>query len=102
MAVLQIPTRTDSDNYTMTVTLEGVAYSFSFVWNYRSLCWEMSISGFIDGLAIRVGVDLLAACPVEGQPPGNFVAFDTSGKEQDPGINDLGSRVLLLYRESTG
>ena len=72
MAYLQLPTRTDRDNDTITVVLEGVAYDFTFVWNYRSLNWEMSIAGVIDSLAVRVGVDLLAYVPVTTKPPGRF------------------------------
>ena len=101
MAYLQLPTRTDRDNDTITVVLEGVAYDFTFVWNYRSLNWEMSIAGVIDSLAVRVGVDLLAYVPVTTKPPGRFAAIDTSGRDEDPGRGDLGGRVVLLYREST-
>lgn len=102
MAIVQIPTRTDSDNYTLTVTLEGTAYDLTLEWSYRASCWTLSIAGVVDGLAVRVGYPLLVGVPTAGRPPGDLVAFDTAGQDLDPGLTDLGARVLLLYQESTG
>jgi hypothetical protein len=101
MAILQIPTRTDSDNYSVNVLLEGQTYAFTFVWNYRGSFWEMSIAGVVDGLAVCVGANLLDFVAAAGKPPGQFVAVDTSGQSLDPGLHDLGGRIVLLYREST-
>ena len=103
MALLQIPTRTDKDNYGVAVSLEGADYRFSFAWNYRASYWAMSIDGVISGLALRVGVseDLLRYVPSTSKPPGKFYLVDTSGQDLDPGIDELGGRVLLLYQEST-
>jgi hypothetical protein len=101
MAYLQIPTRTDKDNYTFKLSLENVLYEFKFVWSYRSSCWEMTITDVVSSLAVRVGTSLLEFVPAEGKPPGKFAAVDTSGAGIDPGLADLGARVLLIYKEST-
>jgi len=101
MAYFQIPTQTDSDNYEFQLSLEGSAYTFIFVWNYRESCWEISIADIAYGIAIRIGVDVLASIPIIGKPPGRLVAGDTSGQGLDPGLEDLGGRVVLLYEEST-
>lgn len=101
MATVQLPVRTDSNNYAFTVTLEGQAYEFTFRWNFREGCWEMSIADVVDGLAVRVAVDLLEFVPVEGKPPGSLLAIDTTDSGTDPGLAELGDRVLLTYVEST-
>lgn len=98
--VLTIPTRTDHDNYELKLRLEGVEYAFTFMWNYRAEFWSMSIAGVVDGVALRVGSDPLEFVPTEGRPPGVFTVVDSSGADEDPGLTDLGGRVLLLYRES--
>ena len=100
MATIQIPTFTDRDNYVERVTLEGQEYELTFRWNFREECWEMSITDIVDGLAVRVNVDLLEFVPVVGKPPGKFIATDTSNAGLDPGLTDLGGRVVLGYVES--
>ena len=100
MAVVVLPTLTDSDNYGIKVTLESALYDFTFRWNYRESVWEMSIAGVVDGLAIRVNTDLLACVPSISKPPGRFLALDTSGAGLDPDIDELGGRVVLTYTES--
>ncbi len=34
-------------------------------------------------------------------PPGRFVCIDESGEDKDPGTDDLGNDVKLLYEEAS-
>lgn len=106
MGLLQIPTRTDVNNYEEQVTLEEATYTFKFIWNYRGEFWSMSILDandveIVSGIAVRVDIDLLKYVGSSRKPPGSLVAYDTSGANEDPGLEDLGGRVILLYQEST-
>ena len=100
MAILQIPTSTTDDLYKVAVTLEGQDYVFTFAWNYRSSVWEMTIDGVVSSVPVLIGVNLLASVPLSTRPPGTLLAVDSSNQDLDPGLNDLGDRVSLLYEES--
>lgn len=92
--------------YTEQIGLEGVRYTFKFSWNTRTETWMLSLylvdgTALIEGIAITCGVDLLRGCAVTGRPPGLLFAAPTDNDVSRPGIDGLGSRVLLYYREST-
>lgn len=111
MALLEIPTRNDLPTYEMQVQLEGTYYTLQF--NFNPRCnngqgkWQLALADKNRNL-------LVASVPVAvnwplfdrffdqdgGNPPGTFMAFDTSGNGEDPGQFDLGNRVRLFYIES--
>jgi len=112
---IKIPTRSDLPLYTLgTPLLDGVAYTLRFRWNESGMHgevdgteaaghWEMRVLDETGEVIVagdqRVGVTLpeYAAYVTNRRPPGAFVFVDTSGRNLDPGRNDLGSRVQLLY-----
>ena len=106
--MIVIPTNSNGTirEYTETIALEGVAYSFKFSWNTRTETWYLSIcaldgTAIIEGIAITCGVDLLRGSVIAGRPPGLLFAGPTDGSTVRPAIDGLGSRVQLYYREST-
>lgn len=88
--------------------LDGRRYLIKLSWYGRAETWLLDIrsaSGtmLLAGIPVRVGQDLLRphvgdALPGEGL--GSLVAIDTSGSGTDPGRNDLGTRVKLVYSEA--
>jgi hypothetical protein len=107
MAVLQIPVTSYPDQ-TLSVTLEGVLITLRIRWNERATSWFMDVSddaGEPILLSRRIMVDwpilVGAVCNDTRIPPGTFWAQDTSGNSIDPLADDLGTRVLLLYIESS-
>jgi hypothetical protein len=89
----------------MQVTLERVVYSLEFLFNQRQGAWFLNIRTeagelLLAGIRVVVGFPLGRRSPNPKLPPGLFVAVDTSGANLDPGENDLGGRVQLLYFES--
>lgn len=101
---LQLPLRTDATpHYTMEVQLEGSSYTFEFKWNSRSEFWTFNISDatgdeLVSGRRIVTGFPpLLARFKDDRMPPGNLFAVDTTGAGADPVLEDLGTRVLLVY-----
>lgn len=102
---LDIPVRSDLPAFQYAITLEQAVYRLGFRFNQREGIWLMDVLTqasvpLVTGAPILVSLDILAPYQVEGLPPGNFFAEDTSGLNIDPGASDLGNRVLLHYRES--
>jgi len=104
MAVRAISTETDSTrgNYTQRTVLDGREYLLRLRWNERSEKWYLSIydqdeSPIYEGIKVVVNFPLLGARIVdERRPPGELMALDPSS-DRDPGLYDLGSRVVLCY-----
>lgn len=96
-----IPTSTDA-LYTQVTTLDGSDFVFTFSWNGRESAWYFDIAdqdGVPIAMSIKVTVEtpLLRRCADPRQPKGLLWAADTTGQGLDPGRNDLGERVLLLF-----
>lgn len=92
--------------YTEQVQLEGVKYLVKLSWNTRTETWMLSLylldgTAIIEGIAVTCGVDLLRGSAVTGKPPGLLAAIPLDNSVARPGIDGLGSRVQLYYREST-
>jgi hypothetical protein len=105
MATFIIPTRTDSEHYEEQVELDGVVYGLKFAWNHRASGWFLSLAKqdgtpILSGLRIVADWPLLHYCSHPDKPGGNLMAMDTSGAGLDPGLTELGSRVLLMYQEA--
>lgn len=83
--------------------LEGVPYVLHLQWNTRELAWTHGLAlddGTVlwDGAAVRVGHDLWRQHVGATRPPGALVAVDTTGRDLDPGRDDLwNGRVQLVY-----
>lgn len=106
---LTIPLQNDLPFFSMQVELENSTYGLEFRYNEASEAWFVSIST-ADGTPIVSGARLVVDWPLFGRyaddrlPPGILIAQDTTGARQDPGLEDLGTRTLLLYftSEETG
>jgi hypothetical protein len=106
MAYIQLPVRSDLPAYQFQTELEEETFFFDFEWNERGQYWTMTISNsdeevIIAGIRLVSGISLLEQFTVAGRPKGRILCVDTTGKNIDPSISDFGSRVLLMYREST-
>jgi hypothetical protein len=53
----------------------------------------------LSGRRVVVSLPLLARLRDPRLPAGELTAVDTTGANADPGVNDLGGRVRLLYFE---
>jgi hypothetical protein len=72
-------------------------------WNTRMFDgaggWSWDLTGsdgtvLLAGVSLVLGIDMLAPY---GLDMGGMFAFDTSGANQEAGLNDLGSRVLVAW-----
>lgn len=102
MAAQALTTKTDgTQRYTVRAVLDGSTFLLEFAWNPRDLSWYVQISDANAVLLlvrrIAVGSALLRRFQNPNLPRGELLAIDTSGKDLDPGLADLGDRVPLLY-----
>lgn len=102
MGVFSIPLRQDQPRFDFSLSLDGVAYTFLFAWNTRDSGWYFSLFTEEEEpiwLSVRVVVNWPLGFRSRSalRPPGLFMAFDTAETSTDPGLEDLGARVILLY-----
>lgn len=107
MALIDIPV-TNWPDETATFVLEDVSYKIRTRYNERAGAWFADVS-LEDGTAIATGRKIVVGWAISGlressadRLPGILYATDTSAKDEDPTVDDLGTRVLLRYLESTG
>lgn len=97
-----MPTRTDAPHYDFQVDLEGTTFKLEFRWNTRAEGWFFRLLDVDDNQILgfeRVVLDfpLTSRYRFEALPPGEFFAVDTTASQVEPGLDELGGRVLLLY-----
>lgn len=98
-----VPTFTDPFSSQLT-TLSGRDYLLTFAWNLRESAWYLDIAdqdGVVLAASLKLTVDypLLKRATDPRLPAGTLMPLDTSGAGIDPGLDDLGTRVLLSYLE---
>jgi hypothetical protein len=104
VATSVLPTRTDgAQRYSFRCPLGASIYAFEFFWNSRDASWSFTLSDTTGNLLlsrkITVGAPLLNRFAGSTLPYGELIAYDTSGANQDPGVTELGTRVLLMFTD---
>lgn len=102
MATLDLPNRTDFPHYIFETELESNTYQFEFRWNDRAQAWFMEmrdVNGdqIISGKRICIGAPILMRHMDPRLPRGELYVTDTLDKDVEPGLADLGGRVILSY-----
>lgn len=103
MAIFYVDVDTTALLFEEFVFLDGREYLLRFRWNARAFAWYMDVNDQ-DGLPIVNGVRLVCgirlAREVVGDDrmwPGTMACVSTTQDDSDPGVADLGARVLLIY-----
>ena len=106
MTTRRIEVETNRPRFTERVSLDGVTYRLTFRWNDRAPAWLVDIASE-DGTMVVSGRRLAVNNLLTRQfrhlpalPPGHMMAFDTTLRASDPGLTDLGTRVIMLYAEA--
>lgn len=103
--VFLFSTPSGRSNFRKTLTLDGVKFQASFLWNARASRWFMTLAD-AEGNRIITGRKLCAEMPwashetAEGIPAGQLWVIVTEGSDADPGLRDLGGRVRLMYADA--
>lgn len=106
MAVIKIPINTiDNKKIKQTTTLDGVAYIFEFKFNYRLNKWVMNILTtseeiIVYGILMITNMPLLKNYYHLNIPQGDLFCIDMENENKDAEIDDLGTRVILMYNEA--
>lgn len=105
MAVIKIPINTiDNKKIKQTTTLDGIAYVFEFKFNNRLNKWIMDILTtsneiIVSGIIMQTNLPLLQNYYHLDIPQGDLFCVDMENENKDAEIDDLGTRVLLMYNE---
>lgn len=87
------------------VPIEDRVYTLTLRWSGREARWYLDIydeerAPLYIGIAIVLNFPLGIRCASADFWPGLLMAVDTSGANQEPNLNDLGTRVKLIYVDS--
>lgn len=107
VGVLTIPVRVGVPHQRLFVELEGESYGIELRWNGTAGAWFADLldrdgAVLLAGRRVAIGFPLTVRAAHDRRlPPGSFVAIDTTGKDEEPTLDDLGARIQLLYLEAT-
>lgn len=105
IVILDVASETDVDSFEQSHDLDGRSYVLRFDWNTRDESWNMNVS-LPDGTLLAasrklvVGVPLLRGLVDARLPVGMLIAADLTDTGADPGHDDLGGRVVLMYLDA--
>ncbi len=100
---LEIPLDKRETNYTFDVSLDGTVYTFRVYWNVRSGNYFFDLLRATDSAVVlrsarvAVGTAPLVRVTGDARPAGELFVLDTSEKDTDPELYELGDRVQMLY-----
>lgn len=105
MGIVYIPVKQNASRFFFQIELEDSTYKLEFDWNDRASKWFVNIrqpddTMLLSGIALVLGSDLLAPFHHLAVPPGGLFVYDTTEKDLDAGLDDLGDRVQLVYVEA--
>lgn len=106
MAILEIPVLEDNVRWVQETTLDGVRFLLHFIFNEREQSWYVSLHD-VDDVPIASGARIvvnwflfLRKVEEAKAPAGRMFVSDSTGSGVDPGRNELGERVKLIYIEA--
>ena len=102
----ELPLRSDSAHFSFQIELEGTTFGFEFRWNGRDASWYFTLldaegTPLLAGLRVVVRHLYLWRYRYFNLPKGELEFVDTTDADEEPGLTDLGTRVLGLYTPST-
>lgn len=104
MASLEMPVRSDFKSYELTLTLNSVVFILRFYFNTRLNSWVMQLKDstgtvILGGVPVQTNVSIIAQYIYDNFPLGEVVPIDETGEERNPGEEDLGNDIKMIYVE---
>jgi hypothetical protein len=105
VAVSEIPVVAGVAQQELQVPIEGRVYTLALRWAGRDARWYLDIfdedrTPVYVGVAVVLNFPLAFRCASTLMWPGVLMATDTSGENAEPGLDDLGERVKLIYYDA--
>jgi hypothetical protein len=99
---IRIDVPVNQSNLTIDINIDGLLFHMTFVWNERASGWFLTLSDsagdlIFDSIRVVVNFPLFVLGRDSRWPGGNLITLDTTGQGIEPGLRDLGSRVVLYY-----
>lgn len=91
--------------YESEFLLDGESFRLLARFNRRVESWFLSLydvngDPIATGRRVTVGNFLFPWLVGRNRPAGQLIALDTSAQDSDPGENDLGNRVVIVYADA--
>ena len=101
MSAYVIPIASKTPWQSFDVQLDGETFTFEVRWNGRAAMWFLTLSDS-DGLIfarrrLAIGVPLFHRYASLRLPKGEAYVIDTTGADEEAGVDDLGDRVKVIY-----
>lgn len=105
MTVYALPVRPSIPWQRFSVELDRRTYVFDFRWNTREGAWFFSVADALEapiatGKKVVLDWGLTKRIADRRIYPGVIAASDTSNTGAPPTVDDLGTRVLVLYHDA--
>lgn len=105
MALIELPVSPGVIDQSFSLRLDGAVYSVRLRFNTRAGFWALDLGAadgaeLLAGLAVRLGVDLLAPYADDRFPPGRLFAVNYVADYAEPDRDSLGRDVAIVYEES--
>ena len=105
MAFIELPVASDIADQSFSVQLDGAVYQVRLRYNTRAGHWALDLADavgtpLLSGMAIRLGVDLLAQFSDDRFPPGKLFAMNWVNAYAEPDRDNFGTDVALIYQEA--
>lgn len=106
MAIVSVPVKFLSPDFTYQIDLDLVVYTLRFCLNERTGRYSMTISTeagveIIAGVAVVTNWVLLNRFKDARLPPGILFTCDMTGGTDEPNETNLGDTILLCYQEAS-
>ena len=105
MAFIDLPIAADTPDQSFSVSLDAAVYRLRLRYNTRAGAWALSLATadgtpLLSGLALRLGVDLLAQFVDDRLPPGRLFAINYVDAYAEADRDNFGRDAALVYEEA--
>lgn len=105
MSVVLIDVLPGVPDQDLTVQLDELSFDLRLLWNARAGRWTLDLSdgegALFRGHVLSEGWPVLRRYQHHRAPLGELLVLDSTGRGEEPGLEDLGARHLLCYVEAS-